>query len=785
MSLALFVPLTKVDAVNRLVYGSLATEAPDRTKEVFDYESSKPFVEKWSGGIAKATDGKSQGNLRAMHGKVAAGKFTEVTCNDAEKRVDVCAKVVDDAEWTKVQEGVYTGFSIGGSYVKKWKDGEFTRYTADPNEGSLVDLPCNPEAQFVMIKDGGTTEMRKFVQPTASPELEQVWKAKDGKTFTKKSDAESHNAALSDPASKLTAAVTELTAAVTKAENAYGNAEASTEAEEEVLELKDIADLPEVIRAAMADSDTAEVFRRAYNKARASGMGAVEAIDDAWGKVVNGSEKTADGKYKITGTLLPFEESSGVPAYGKSAGLGAGAAARLAGTLDRNAKTGVAKRDFTPAERDKAADTGAALPDGSFPIKSKNDLGNAIKAFGRAKNKSAVKAHIKTRAKALGAEDQLPDSWKPGADKATVTGALRKGLYAVSRLASLIEELEWFQQSEEMEAAREGDGSENPDKAKQLVASACALLRSIVEEETNEMLDGEEMLEYGEMLEMASHVRGASALAKVLGDKAPKVLQEVRKASAKAAADHITAAHAGLAAAGANCPNAPAPVAKPDAEKVAKAGARHNAGDQTHLDSAHDHLDKMGYCGEGAAEKMAKGMSKEDSVHLDSAHDHVSKMGIGCGMSKAGARHSAADAALLTDAHDHMAKAGATCPAYEAATATAMPGNDGKQEKGATAADLTKSLADKDAVIARLEKTTNDATAAVQQLLERVTKIEAQAVPDPAQRTYRIVSKADDDAREAVARLEKLKREDPRAFAMALISDAQAHPIDLNQVGSK
>ena len=71
----LFLPITKVDAAKRLVYGTLAEEVPDRAGEIFDYASSKPNFARWSAEIAKASDGRSLGNLRAMHGKVAAGKL--------------------------------------------------------------------------------------------------------------------------------------------------------------------------------------------------------------------------------------------------------------------------------------------------------------------------------------------------------------------------------------------------------------------------------------------------------------------------------------------------------------------------------------------------------------------------------------------------------------------------------------------------------------------------------------------------------------------------------------
>lgn len=153
----LFAQIRKVDEAKRLVFGRLAEEAVDKADEIMDYASSKPYFQKWSEDVAKATDGSSVGNLRAMHGKVAAGKFTQMDFNDAEKAIDVCAKVVDDNEWQKVLEGVYTGFSIGGSYVgdkkvEKVNGRDATRYTAKPSEGSLVDRPCMGGARFFEVQ---------------------------------------------------------------------------------------------------------------------------------------------------------------------------------------------------------------------------------------------------------------------------------------------------------------------------------------------------------------------------------------------------------------------------------------------------------------------------------------------------------------------------------------------------------------------------------------------------------------------------------------------------------
>lgn len=71
----------------------------------------------------------------------------------------------------------------------------------------------------------------------------------------------------------------------------------------------------------------------------------------------------------------------------------------------------LAKREFDTKQREDAADSGAALLDGSFPIKNVGDLKNAIQAFGRAKDKGKAKAHIVARAKALGVTGTLPDGW--------------------------------------------------------------------------------------------------------------------------------------------------------------------------------------------------------------------------------------------------------------------------------------------------------------------------------------------------------------------------------------
>jgi hypothetical protein len=110
-TLDLFVSLSKVDLDQRVVHGVATAEVPDRVGEICDYASTKPYFEAWSNEALAASGGKSLGAVRAMHGRIAAGKLTDIAFDDEGKRILVAAQIVDDDEWRKVTEGVYT-FSI-------------------------------------------------------------------------------------------------------------------------------------------------------------------------------------------------------------------------------------------------------------------------------------------------------------------------------------------------------------------------------------------------------------------------------------------------------------------------------------------------------------------------------------------------------------------------------------------------------------------------------------------------------------------------------------------------
>ena len=69
------------------------------------------------------------------------------------------------------------------------------------------------------------------------------------------------------------------------------------------------------------------------------------------------------------------------------------------------------KAMYSEDERMEMAKGGMAMADGSYPIKDEEDLKMAIMAVGRAKDQDGAKMHCRKRAKELGKEDMIPESW--------------------------------------------------------------------------------------------------------------------------------------------------------------------------------------------------------------------------------------------------------------------------------------------------------------------------------------------------------------------------------------
>jgi hypothetical protein len=294
-------------------------------------------------------------------------------------------------------------------------------------------------------------------------------------------------------------------------------------------------------------------------------------MDDAWGKVKLGWAQGIDGKWKLRSDYDKAAKPEGMAKFAN---------------VEGDDPIYFAKKDYSDDKRKEMASAGTAMKDGSYPIADKGDLKDAVQAFGRAKNKPKTKAHIKRRAKALGAADAIPDHWK------LADADLQKGLHDVGRLACLICDLEYLHECCDMEADREDDDSSVPDQIKTSIASLCAALKDMVAEETSELFDGEGDEEmYGETLEAMARTAGVDALAKVLADKSPKVLAKVGAKHSKGDQEHLNQAFSHVKALGA--PFKKMYAAAP-AEDLTKAGSRHSKETMGYLDTAHDALEKAG-----------------------------------------------------------------------------------------------------------------------------------------------------------------------------------------------
>ena len=155
--LALTFGIEKVDEARREVWGIATAEVPDKQRDIVDFDASVRAFRAWGG------------NVREQHNKLkTVGKAIAIEPLPDQKaiRVGVFLSRSADGEdaWTKVREGILTGFSIGGTVKSQRpeivKSGGFNslpqtynRITGyDLGELSLVDNPACPVAKFDLVK---------------------------------------------------------------------------------------------------------------------------------------------------------------------------------------------------------------------------------------------------------------------------------------------------------------------------------------------------------------------------------------------------------------------------------------------------------------------------------------------------------------------------------------------------------------------------------------------------------------------------------------------------------
>lgn len=155
----IYLPIAKVDAEKREVWGYASTEARDDQGEVVKRDAL----------VAALGDYMKFANIREMHQLSAVGVAKEAAVDD--KGLYIGARIVDDQAWQKVVEGVYKGYSIGGRVTQRDPVDAKTITGLVLNEISLVDRPANPEAVFDYLRAAGaaTALENRFNPPI------QIW----------------------------------------------------------------------------------------------------------------------------------------------------------------------------------------------------------------------------------------------------------------------------------------------------------------------------------------------------------------------------------------------------------------------------------------------------------------------------------------------------------------------------------------------------------------------------------------------------------------------------------
>lgn len=174
-----FAPITKVDDEQRMVYGYASTDSKDSQGEIVKSDAIE----------AALPDYMKFANIREMHTMSAVGVAKSAEVNEG--GLYIGAKIVDDAAWAKVKEGVYKGFSIGGKALEK-ANGIITKLRL--TEISVVDRPANPECVIDTWKaealddeqqsqDGGAPSAGAGdAQPTTVAKADDVALTGEGKT---------------------------------------------------------------------------------------------------------------------------------------------------------------------------------------------------------------------------------------------------------------------------------------------------------------------------------------------------------------------------------------------------------------------------------------------------------------------------------------------------------------------------------------------------------------------------------------------------------------------------
>jgi hypothetical protein len=439
----------KLDDGRMLIEGVATDESLDSQGDILDYEGSKKAMGEWRGNVREAHDPRKP-----------VGKALDVDFDDKAKRIVVKAFISSGAQDTqaKIQEGVLSCFSVGGgnptNVATEKVGGRKVRRVLDwtMNELSVVDAGANPNAVFQLVKADG-------VAVGLEDEADDVGANRYASRLTDamekaKKPTPSGSKLPDKPASNLPpneGPDEEKAAGDASDGDGRGTQEDASDAAAAVAcEKCDV-----VHKDGVAECDKMDLA--AANTKRAKSK--VEAA--------KADHKVAQSKEALAAAKKKADEVKAAKKAERA-------------EMEKAADAYFAKKDFSADDRKKLADEGKAMPDGSFPIENGADLENAIHAVGRAKNPGAAKAHIKRRAKALGLEDKLPDTWK-------AVDALLQKHYGGGEEFDIGDALSLVFGLKSLMAAEAAEDDEDESKQLTLLKTAYACLASFIELEAGEL----------------------------------------------------------------------------------------------------------------------------------------------------------------------------------------------------------------------------------------------------------------------------------------------------------
>jgi hypothetical protein len=179
------VPFTKANKSKRTIIGIATADAVDHAGDIVTFAASKKAFATTEAAIREQHDkGKPVGRIVNFEAK----SLWDEKLNKVVNVIEVEAYISETAQdtWTKINEGILKGFSIGGNVtdsemrISKDDPTKTYRYITDYTltELSVVDNPCSPQAQIMTIHKSADSDISTIGGMVADVDTENVfWNA--------------------------------------------------------------------------------------------------------------------------------------------------------------------------------------------------------------------------------------------------------------------------------------------------------------------------------------------------------------------------------------------------------------------------------------------------------------------------------------------------------------------------------------------------------------------------------------------------------------------------------